>query len=93
MTEVISSVAVQLESQALNSIVSAFSFASVLAWYAVVKNLIELLVKAGKDGIKHNVIAAVVTTLLAILVFLVTKTVARNVKINEPGQPVFAVTR
>jgi hypothetical protein len=92
MASVLSNVALQLESQSLNSIVGGFSFASALAWYTVVKTLVEKTVKSG-NGLKHDLIAALVTTLLAIMVFMVVKAVARNVKINEPNQAMFAVTR
>jgi len=93
MASMIGDIAVQLETQSLNSVVAGFSFASALGWYAVVKTLVAMTVKAGKDGIQHDLMSAVVTTLLAIIVFLVVKALARNIKINEPSQTVFAVTR
>ena len=93
MASMIGDIAVQLETQSLNSVIAGFSFASALGWYAVVKTLVAMTVKAGKDGIQHDLMAAVVTTLLAIIVFLVVKALARNIKINEPSQTVFAVTR
>ena len=89
----VSGVALQLETQALNSIVGGFSFASALAWYAVVKCIVEMTIRGDKMGLQHDLIAALVTTLMAIIVFMIIKAVARNVKINEPSQAVFAVTR
>ena len=38
-------------------------------------------------------LAALATTLLAIVVFLVIKAVAFNVKVKEPGQVMYAVTK
>ena len=86
------SVATTVESQGLNALVMGFSFAAALAWYEVVKSIVALLVKRGA-GLQGDVIAALVTTLLAVAVFLVLKTFVKNVEIKEPGAPLFAVTR
>jgi len=86
------SLATTIESQGLNSLIGGFSFASALAWFAVVQAVIEKYVKSG-PGIKAHLIAALLTTLLSILVFLIVKSFVKNVEIKEPGQPLFAVTR
>jgi hypothetical protein len=93
MSGVISSVALQLEAQGLNSIVAGFSFASALAWYEVVKAMVAKLAKVGGGGIKHDLIAALITTLLAIFVYMIVKNFVKNVDIKEPSQTIFAVTR
>ena len=93
MSGVISSVALQLEAQGLNSIVAGFSFASALAWYEVVKAMVAKLIKVGGGGIKHDLIAALLTTLLAIFVYMIVKNFVKNVDIKEPPQSIFAVTR
>jgi len=75
MAAMLSSLALQLEAQSLNSIVAGFSFASAI-----------------KNGGQYYVLSALFTTLLAIVVYMVIKAVAVNVKINDPQQPVYAVT-
>jgi len=92
MASTVMSLATTIESQGLNSLIGGFSFASALAWFAVVQAVIEKYVKSG-PGIKAHLIAALLTTLLSILVFLIVKSFVKNVEIKEPGQPLFAVTR
>jgi hypothetical protein len=84
--------ATTIESQGINSLINGFSFASALAWFAVVQAVIEKYVKTG-SGVKAHLIAALLTTLLSIFVFMIAKKFIKNVEIKEPGQPLFAVTR
>jgi uncharacterized membrane protein YkvI len=86
------SLATTIEAQGLNSLVGGFSFASALAWYGVVQAIIEKYVKQG-PGIQAHLIAALLTTLLSILVFMLLKRFITNVEVKEPGQPMFAITR
>lgn len=86
------SLATTIEAQGLNSLVGGFSFASALAWYGVVQAVIEKYVKQG-PGIQAHLLAALLTTLLSILVFIILKRFIKNVEIKEPGQTMFAVTR
>jgi len=92
MSGLISSVALQLESQSLNSIVAGFSFASAIAWMDVVRFIISQVVQVHKNGGQYYILSALFTTLLAIVVFMVIKTLAFNVKINDPTNPIYAVT-
>ena len=92
MASTVMGIATTVEAQGLNAIVMGFSFAAALSWYEVVKASVEMFVKRG-GGLKGDVIAALVTTLLAVLVFLILKTFVKNVEIKEPGAPLFAVTR
>jgi len=92
MASTIMSLATTVEAQGLNSLIGGFSFAAALAWYGVVQAIIEKYVKSG-PGIQAHVIAALLTTLLSILVFMIVKAFIKNVEIKEPGQPLFAVTR
>jgi hypothetical protein len=92
MASSVVSLVTTIESQGLNSLIGGFSFASALAWYSVVQAVIEKYVKSG-PGIKAHLIAALLTTLLSILVFMIIKSLVKNVEIKEPGQPIFAVTR
>jgi len=84
--------ATTVEAQGINSLIGGFSFASALAWYGVVQAVIEKYVKSG-PGIKAHVVAALVTTLMSILVFMILKSFIKNVEVKEPGQAMFAVTR
>ena len=93
MAGMISSVALQLEAQSLNSIVAGFSFASAVAWMDFVRYIIANVIKVNKSGAGYYALAALMTTLLAIFVYMVVKALAFNVKIREPSQTVYAVTR
>ena len=90
MSGFVSSLASSVETQGLNSLVGGFSFASALAWYGLVQAIIEKYVKQG-PGIQAHLLAALLTTLLSILVFMLIKKFYADVK--EPQQPIFAVTR
>lgn len=92
MSTFVTSLATTVESQGVNSLIAGFSFASALAWYGVVQAVIEKYVKTG-PGIQAHVVAALLTTLLSIFVFMILKKLVTNVPIQEPSQPLFAVTR
>ena len=89
----IGNLALQLESQSLNSIVAGFSFASAIAWMDVVRWIISQVVQVSKNGGQYYVLSALFTTLLAIVVYMVIKAVATNVKIRDPADVTYAVTR
>ena len=93
MAAVVSSVALQLESQSLNSIVAGFSFAAAVAWMDAVRYMISQVVQVSKNGGQYYVLSAIFTTLLSILVYLTIKALVTNVQIKEPGQVTYAVTR
>jgi hypothetical protein len=86
-------IATQVEAQSLNSLVAGFSFASAIAWMDVVRWIISQVVHVEKSGGQYYVLSALFTTLLAIVVYMVVKTLIKNVEIKEPGQPIYAVTR
>lgn len=91
MASTVMNIGTTVQAQSLNTIVMGFSFASALAWYEVVKDLVAKFAKG--NGLQANFIAALVTTLLAVVVYMLIKNFVKNVEIKEPGQPVFAVTR
>jgi hypothetical protein len=93
MASVISSVVLQLEAQSLNSIVAGFSFASAIAWMDFVRFIISRVIQVTKDGASYYAMAALFTTLIAIIVYMLVKTLAYNVDIREPQSPMYAVTR
>ena len=79
------------ESLSLNSIVAGFSFASAIAWMDVVRWIIANIVKVNKSSGAFTLLAAVLTTVLSIIVYLILSKVSRKVK--EPQSPIYAVTR
>lgn len=91
MASTVMNIGTTVQAQSLNTIVMGFSFASALAWYEVVKDLVAKFAKG--NGLQANFIAALVTTLLAVVVYMLIKNFVKNVEIKEPGQAVFAVTR
>ena len=84
-------IALQLETQSVNSIIAGFSFASAIAWMDVVRWLISQMVQVNKNNPNYYVLSALFTTLLAVVVYTIVKNVARNVTINQPST-VYAVT-
>ena len=93
MAAVLSGIALQLETQSINSIIAGFSFASAIAWMDVVRWAISQIVQVNKNGGQYYVLSAIFTTLLSILVYLSIKALVTNVQIKEPGQVTYAVTR
>jgi len=86
------SVIVEVESVALNSIVGASGLVAALTWLDVVRTLIAQVIKIPHDTLSHSLIAALLTTLLSVLVYMIVKYTARNITVQKPGQ-IFAVTR
>ena len=78
-----------IESNSLNAIVTGFSFASAIAWMDVVRWVISNIIKVNKTSGSHLLITAIMTTLLAIFVFFILRSVSPNVR--EPAQPVYAI--
>lgn len=85
-------IATMVESQSLNAIVAGFSFASAIAWMDVVRYMISMVVNLNKNSGNYYLLTAFFTTILAVFVYIVTKTVAFNVEVKEPSA-VYAVTR
>jgi len=79
------------ESQSLNSIVAGFSFASAIAWMDVVRWIITNLIKVNRSSGSFILLAAVLTTVLSIIVFMVLSRLSP--KVQQPQSPIYAVTR
>lgn len=92
MASTVMGIVTSIEAQGLNSIVAGFSFASALAWYGVVKSVIDTYIKTG-TSIQAHVIGALLTTLVGVIVFMIMKMFVKNVDIKTPGDAVYAVTR
>jgi hypothetical protein len=87
----ISQIAQDVSSQSINSMVGGFSFAAAIAWMDVVRWIISNTIKTSKNGGTYYLITALMTTLLAVLVFTILNMITeRDLK---KQQAVFAVTR
>jgi hypothetical protein len=62
-----------IESEAISAITMGFSFAAAIAWMDVIRWFVATVVKANKSSGKFALLAAVFTTILSALVFLVLK--------------------
>ena len=93
MASAVMNIATMVESQALNAVVAGFSFASAVAWMDVVRWVISTVVNVNKNSGNHYILTALLTTILAVVVFIITRAVAVNIQIEEPSAPVYAVTR
>lgn len=85
------SVASELEIQSLNSLVGGFAFAAALSWMDLVRFLVASVIKVNKNGGSHYALTALMTTLLSIAVFMIVRNLNKDVQ--QPGQPIYAVTR
>ncbi len=79
------------EDQSLNALVAGFSFASAIAWMDVARWIIANLIHINKNSGMYPLLAAVLTTILAMVVYMVLRMVSSRVR--APSQPLYAVTR
>ena len=91
MSETVTLVTRELESQSLNAIVAGFSFAAALSWMDLVRWIVNQVVKVNKNGGMNYTLTALLTTLLSILVYVGISRV--STRVQKPSQPIFAVTR
>lgn len=85
-------IAQEVQAQSIGSVIGGFSFAAAIAWMDVVRWLISSLIRTQKNGGTYYLITALMTTLLAVLVFTALNLVTKD-ELKKPDQPVFAVTR
>ena len=81
----------ELESQSLNAIVMGFSFAAALSWMDLVRWIVNQVVKVNKNGGMNYTLTAMLTTLLAVLVYIGVSRV--STRVQKPAQPMYAITR
>ena len=89
--ETVTLISQELESQSLNAVVAGFSFAAALSWMALVRWLVNQVVKVNKNGGMNYTLTALFTTLLSIVVYLSISRV--STRVQRPSQPLYAVTR
>jgi len=92
MASTIISTAVEVETVALNAIVNSLFLCSGLATLDMVRSLISSLIQVPKNTNMFFTVTALMTTLLAVVGYMLIKAVARNVTIQKPSTA-FAVTR
>lgn len=88
----IATIATMVESQSLNAVIAGFSFASAIAWMDVVRWMIGKVITTNKNTGNYYLLTALLTTILAVLVFIFVKTLAKNITVKEPNT-VYAVTK
>jgi hypothetical protein len=79
-----------VQSQSENAVVTGFSFAAAIAWIDVVRWVIANVIKVNKTSGAFTTLAALLTTMLAVAVYLALKFLD-PVNVREPQQPVYAV--
>lgn len=84
-----SSIVGMFEVQSLNAIVGGFSFASAIAWMDVVRWIIANVLKVNKSTGTYVLLAALLTTLLAVFVYIVLRKLSPEVKL--PTKPIYDI--
>jgi hypothetical protein len=92
MASTLVSAAVEVESFALNAVVGSLFFTASLSILDLVRFWVSMLIQVPKNTGSFFLITALLTTLLAVLGFMLIKFAARNVTIQKPTA-VYAVTR
>lgn len=81
----------QIESQALNSIVAGFSFATAIAYMDLVRWMISQVIKVNKNGGYYYLLTALFTSILSLLVFMFVKKYLKP-DIKRSPNPIYAVS-
>ena len=92
MAATLVSAAVEIESFALNAIVGSLASTASLSWLDFVRSLVAALIQVPRNTNSFFLVTALLTTLLAVVAYMVVKFAARNVTVQKPGQ-VYAITR
>lgn len=92
MASTLVSAAVEVESFALNAIVGSLFFTASLSILDLVRFWVSMLIQVPKNTGSFFLITALLTTLLAVLGFMLIKFAARNVTIQKPSV-IYAATR
>lgn len=77
------------ESTSLNAVVTGFSFAAAISWMDVIRWIVSNMIKINKTSGAYVGMTALLTTLIAIVVYLALKGISSNVR--EPSVPTYAV--
>lgn len=92
MASTLVSAAVEVESFALNAIVGSLFFTASLSWLDLTRAMVAMMIQVPRNSNSYFLITALLTTLLAVLGYMLIKFAARNVTIQKT-MPIMAVTR
>jgi hypothetical protein len=89
MATIGSQVIQEVRSTSMNAVVAGFAFASAIAWLDVVRWVVTNFVDLPKTSGGYYALSALLTTLLAVLVYMIFSRIANGV---QKPQTVYAVT-
>lgn len=92
MASTLVSTAVEVESFALNAVVGSLFFTASLSILDLVRFWVSMLIQVPKNTGSFFLITSLLTTLLAVVGYMLIKALARNVTIQKPGV-VYALTK
>ena len=81
----------QIQAQSISSVVGGFSFAAAIAWMDAIRWMIASLIKVNRNGGSYHVLTALLTTVLAVLVFTIMNALTKD-ELEKPNT-MYAVTR
>jgi hypothetical protein len=79
----------EVKSTSMNAVVAGFAFAAAISWLDVVRWIVTTVIDLPKTSGGYYALSALLTTLLAVLVYMIFSKLVKG--INKP-QPIYAVT-
>lgn len=79
----------EVKSTSLNAVVAGFAFAAAISWLDVVRWLVNTVIDMPKTSGGYYVLSALLTTLLAVLIYMIFSKLVTGI---EKPKPVYAVT-
>ncbi len=79
----------EVKSTSLNAVVAGFAFAAAISWLDVVRWLVSTVIDMPKTSGGYYVLSALLTTLLAVLIYMIFSKLVKGI---EKPRPVYAVT-
>lgn len=79
----------EVKSTSLNAVVAGFAFAAAISWLDVVRWLVSSVIDMPKTSGGYYVLSALLTTLLAVLIYMIFSKLVKGI---EKPKPVYAVT-
>lgn len=79
----------EVKSTSLNAVVAGFAFAAAISWLDVVRWMVNTVIDMPKTSGGYYVLSALLTTLLAVLIYMIFSKLVKGI---EKPKPVYAVT-
>lgn len=79
----------EVKSTSLNAVVAGFAFAAAISWLDVVRWIVSSVIDMPKTSGGYYVISALLTTLLAVLIYMIFSRLVTGI---QKPQPIYAVT-